>query len=739
MEERVEKRVYPASASEYKLLEEIGEGSSAKVYRALCLMFNEVVAVKSLDLDKCNSNLDEIRREAQLMSLMNHPNVVKAHCSFVNDCNLWVVMPYMGGGSCLHIMKAAFSDGFEEPIIATLLKETLKALEYIHREGHIHRDVKAGNILVDVNGAVKLGDFGVSACMFESGDRQRSRNTFVGTPCWMAPEVMEHLHGYNFKADIWSFGITALELAHGHAPFSKYPPMKVLLMTLQNAPPGLNYERDKRFSKSFKEMIAMCLVKDPSKRPTAEKLLKHSFFRGARSSDYLVRHILENLSPLWERVKALKDTDAARLAEKQMPFGEQEERSQNEYKRGVSSWNFDVVDLKVQAALIQDDDETHGEKEEAMSKQVQGRGENQLDASRPQPAVNNGADVLQQSDCKVETNADVHSADILMPSKLSDSAKHMSTPAPVGKKEPLHIGRFDVFEDDILDSPGSNDSIKPRDDDHEPIANNGDHQEKDETFLDESSEGDSHFMDRQQVDDHQEWEEQSGSDTGPSIESVAASYKDHEDERDRDKDHQQAFQTNDDLLRGSRDGSEEKLKGGVFQKKGRFHVTSEDVELMEDGPPISTTRRSGSAQAIAQISSSQPIFMANGATTVSVAAIMPHLQGLLQVATIQQDTIMNLINNVNPGEASIAQRLNHLGSRCSSRSSIGISDFLADIQSDRERELMQQVAELQCRNTALSDELQSLKLRNVQLERQLNAIYNKEEEERIRREEAADK
>ena len=96
----------------------------------------------------------------------------------------------MAKGSCLHIMKIAYPDGFEEYAIATILKETLKALEYLHRQGHIHRDVKAGNILVDTSGAVKLGDFGVSACMFDTGDRQRSRNTFVGTPCWMAPEVL---------------------------------------------------------------------------------------------------------------------------------------------------------------------------------------------------------------------------------------------------------------------------------------------------------------------------------------------------------------------------------------------------------------------------------------------------------------------------------------------------------------------------------------------------------------------
>ncbi|WRX29022.1 Protein kinase domain - like 10 [Theobroma cacao] len=203
-------------------------------------------------------------------------------------------MPFMSEGSCLHRMKTGYPDGFEEAAIASILKETLKALDYLHRQGHIHRDVKAGNILLDNNGTVKLADFGVSACMFDSGDRQRSRNTFVGTPCWMAPEVMQPGTGYNSKADIWSFGITALELAHGHAPFSNYPPMKVLLMTIQNAPPRLDQDCDRKFSKSFKDMVAMCLVKDHTKRPTAEKLLKHSFFKHAKPPELSAEDLVIN-------------------------------------------------------------------------------------------------------------------------------------------------------------------------------------------------------------------------------------------------------------------------------------------------------------------------------------------------------------------------------------------------------------------------------------------------------------
>lgn len=433
-------KFFPLSASDYKIYEEVGQGVSAIVHRALCIPFNEIVAIKVLDLEKCNSNLDEIRREAQTMSLINHPNVLRAHCSFVADKKLWVVMPYMSGGSCLHIMKSVYPDGLDEAVIATMLKEVLKALEYLHSHGHIHRDVKAGNILVDNSGAVKLGDFGVSACMFDTGDRQRSRNTFVGTPCWMAPEIMEQIHGYDFKADIWSFGITALELAHGHAPFSKFPPMKVLLMTLQNAPPGLDYERDKRFSKAFKEMIASCLVKDPTKRPSAEKLSKLSFFKHARSSEYLARTVLDGLPPLGDRIRALKEKELDRLAQKKMPYEEKEEISQNEYKRGISAWNFDLEDLKAQAALIKDDDEISSIKYEADTQMPTKGNKDQID----KPSyIQSSASPLTHKDETSEKDGD---------NLMQFPPESLTSSLPLRCLNGLK-GQFDIFDDDQCDSP----------------------------------------------------------------------------------------------------------------------------------------------------------------------------------------------------------------------------------------------------------------------------------------------
>lgn len=271
-DEDASKVEYSMNVSDYKLDDAIGYGSSAVVHLALYIPTQAYVAVKIIDLERFERNqIDTLRREIQVMSLCRHPNLLRVLASFVHESHLWIVTPFLAAGSCLDLLRTPqFQTGIlDEVAIATILQQALQGLEYLHQNGHIHRDIKAGNLLVDMDGQVQLADFGVSSSLLDNaGGRQGDvRKTFVGTPCWMAPEVMEMTKGYDAKADIWSFGITAYELATGSAPFAKLPPMKVIYMTLSNDPPKLNrYRETIKFSKAFKDLISSCLQKDPSKR-----------------------------------------------------------------------------------------------------------------------------------------------------------------------------------------------------------------------------------------------------------------------------------------------------------------------------------------------------------------------------------------------------------------------------------------------------------------------------------------
>ncbi|GAX79145.1 hypothetical protein CEUSTIGMA_g6585.t1 [Chlamydomonas eustigma] len=375
-------KTYPTGASSYELLEECGSGMSATVFRSLCKPLNVIVAIKRCSLASLEAQLDELMQETQLMASYSHSNILPLHCSFVDGNFLYIVMPYMTvstGGSIAHIMKYKHAHGLEEPVISTIMLSVLKALQYIHRQGGIHRDVKAGNILVSGDGQVMLGDMGVSATMQRVsswGNETMARMSLVGSPCWMAPEVLEQDAGYDESADLWSFGITLLELAHGHAPFASYPPLKVLMMTLQNPPtadlldnpqeanrrglgpfnaPSIydtkNRPRPRAYSRHMKEVIALCLQRDPNLRPSAKALLNHKFFKQARDNAYLKKHLLQGLPILPQRVQNIrrgKDDAATCTPENQKRLM----MSYESYLGSVTDWNFNLPVEAVQQQQV---------------------------------------------------------------------------------------------------------------------------------------------------------------------------------------------------------------------------------------------------------------------------------------------------------------------------------------------------------------------------------------------------
>ncbi|KAK8820984.1 protein kinase [Blastocystis sp. ATCC 50177/Nand II] len=297
---------WPTDASHYQLIGVIGSGAYAVVYKAHCKDNNRDVAVKVLKLENPSINLDDIRKEVLTMRLCSSDNVLSCHCCFNVNASLWIVTPFMSKGSLLRVLqylrktgRIKEGQGLDEPIVAYIIQQTAFGLQYLHDSNLLHRDVKAGNILVDGEGNVRLADFGVARVVDGSHKRVHA-HTFVGTPCWMAPEIMNR-QTYDASADMWSLGITALELFKGYPPLARFDAMEVIVRTLQGDAPSFASYSDAyptKPSSAFVSWVGAVLKKDPRQRLSASRALAHRWLSNCLEGKQKLVELLREIPDL---------------------------------------------------------------------------------------------------------------------------------------------------------------------------------------------------------------------------------------------------------------------------------------------------------------------------------------------------------------------------------------------------------------------------------------------------------
>uniref|UniRef100_A0A7N6BNF9 non-specific serine/threonine protein kinase n=1 Tax=Anabas testudineus TaxID=64144 RepID=A0A7N6BNF9_ANATE len=296
--EHVQRGVNPNDI--WEIVGELGDGAFGKVYKAKNKETGILAAAKVIET-KSEEELEDYMVEIDILAKCDHRYIVKLLDAFFHDNKLWIMIEFCPGGA-VDATMLELDRGLTEPQIKVVCRQMLEALNYLHSMKIIHRDLKAGNILLMLDGDIKLADFGVSAKNTKTLQR---RDSFIGTPYWMAPEVVmcETMKDapYDYKADIWSLGITLIELAQIEPPHHELNPMRVLLKIAKSEPPTL--EQPHKWSQEFKDFLRKALDKNPETRPTAAQLLEHPFVSSVTSNRPLRELVAEAKAEVMEEIE----------------------------------------------------------------------------------------------------------------------------------------------------------------------------------------------------------------------------------------------------------------------------------------------------------------------------------------------------------------------------------------------------------------------------------------------------
>ncbi|KAL7854208.1 hypothetical protein AOLI_G00210520 [Acnodon oligacanthus] len=301
--EHVHRNVNPNEL--WDIVGELGDGAFGKVYKAQNKETGVLAAAKVIET-KSEEELEDYMVEIEILATCDHHHIVKLLDAFFYEQKLWIMIEFCPGGA-VDANMLELDRGLTEKQIQVVCRQMLEALVYLHGKKIIHRDLKAGNILLTLDGDIKLADFGVSAKNTKTLQR---RDSFIGTPYWMAPEVVmcETIKDapYDYKADIWSLGITLIELAQMEPPHHELNPMRVLLKIAKSDPPTL--EQPSKWSMDFKDFLRKCLDKNPETRPTATQLLEHPFVKSVKSNRPVRELVAEAKAEVMEVMEEMDDS-----------------------------------------------------------------------------------------------------------------------------------------------------------------------------------------------------------------------------------------------------------------------------------------------------------------------------------------------------------------------------------------------------------------------------------------------